>query len=367
MHIPISKILLDQEEEREVVNVLRSGWVMQGPQVQAFEEEIAAYIGSRYAVAVSSGTAALHLALLALGIKKDDEVIVPSFSFVATANCILYVGATPVFADIDKKTFNIDPHDIEKKITQKTKAIIVVHQIGLSAAMDEIKQLCKRYELLLIEDAACALGAIFKGKKVGSFGDVGCFSFHPRKSITTGEGGIITTNSAKVASMIQSLRSHGAKTKNGKDYYEYLGYNFRLTDIQAAIGLMQFRKLEKILEKRDIHASFYNEAFKNIRSITIPYVPPLLKHTYQSYMITIQHPAISRDMLARALEKKGIATKKGITLIHKEPLYQKLIGDISLPKSENVGRNSLILPFYTQITKQEQAYIVRTVKSILKE
>ena len=365
MKIPISKIFIDEQEEQEVITVLRSGWIMQGPKVEMLEKEIASYVTTTHAIAVSSGTAALHLSLLALGIKEGDEVIVPSFSFVATSNCVLYVGATPVFADIDKKTFNIEPQDIEKKITKKTKAIIAVHQIGLPAKLDKIQEICKKYKLLLIEDAACALGAQFQGKKIGSFGDVACFSFHPRKSITTGEGGMITTNNKEIAEMLKILRSHGAVKENGKEIYRYLGYNYRMTDLQAAVGLVQYKKLETILQKREEIASFYDNSFKNTTSITVPYIPENMNHTYQSYMIQIHHPKISRDVLAKQLEEKGITTRNGITAIHKEPLYKKLLGETVLPVTEEMANNCLIIPLYTQMTTKEQEYVTTQLKNLL--
>ncbi len=250
MKIPLTKPFFDEKEERAVIKVLRSGWIMQGSKVSEFEKRIANYLSVKYAVAVTSGTTALHLSMRVLDIKKGDEVIVPSLTFIASANCILYVGAEPIFADIDEKTYNIDPKDIERKITKKTKAVIAVHQIGLPAEMDEIRKICKDHKLFLIEDAACALGAEYKGKKVGGLSDLACFSFHPRKSITTGEGGLITTNNKNYYDELISLRSHGMINKNGEETYPLLGYNYRMTDLQASIGIEQFKKLELILKKR---------------------------------------------------------------------------------------------------------------------
>lgn len=363
MKIPISKPYISVEEEEACREVLRSGWIMQGPKVAAFEKAIAEYVGTPYAIAVSSGTAALHLSLLVLGIGNGDEVLVPSFSFIASANCILYVGAKPIFVDIDSKTYNIDPRDLEKKITGKTKAVITVHQIGLPAEMDAIKKICKTHKLFLIEDAACALGAEYKGKKIGSFGDLACFSFHPRKSITTGEGGMITTNNKTLYKKLQLLRSHGAMKKNGEEVFITLGFNYRLTDLQAAIGLMQFKKLPGILQKRLLLAKQYDEAFKKNRWITTPFVPAHVKHTYQSYLIQTHHPKISRDKLAAVLLQNGIVVKKGIMCIHKEPLYRSFKTTLSV--TEDVAKHSLLLPLYVQLTTLEQNYITSSVLSML--
>src|SRR3989338_4039590 len=254
-HIPISKPYFNKQEEKVISDVIRSGWVMQGPRVSEFEEEFAKYVGSKYAVAVSSGTAALHLSLLAIGVKAGDEVIIPSFSFIATANSVVHCGASPVFIDIDQRTYNIDPKRVEeylanavKKNSKKIKAIMPVHQLGMPADMDYIMTIAKKYNLYVVEDAACALGSEYKGRKAGNIGDVGCFSFHPRKIITTGEGGMITTNDKKVAEKVRLLRNHGMtisphernkKVTIKKEEYPLVGYNYRMTDLQGAIGLVQ--------------------------------------------------------------------------------------------------------------------------------
>ncbi len=362
MNIPISKPYINSQEEKIIKDVLRSGWLMQGKRVSEFESKIADYLKVKYAVAVTSGTAALHLSMLALGISKDDEVIVPSFSFVASANCILYVGAKPVFADVDEDTFNIDPKDVEKKITPKTKAIIAVHQIGLPAEIDQLKKLCKKYNLFFVEDAACALGASYEGKMVGGFGDLACFSFHPRKSITTGEGGVITTNSKNLYEKLISLRNHGVVKKDGEEEYQLLGFNYRMTDLQAAVGLSQFNKLKKIQKKTAEIAKVYNSALSKLPSVQTPFVPKNMKHVYQSYMIKVVDPKVSRDDLVKQLQKKGITAKKGIMLIHIQPLYRKLFGTISLPITEKLGKTTLILPLFFLLKKQEQKYIIKHLK-----
>lgn len=360
MKIPLSKPYFDKTDEDAIVEVLKSGWVMQGPKVNKFEKMLSNYIRVNHAIAVSSGTAALHLSLLTLNIGRGDEVIVPSFSFVATANCVLYVGATAVFADINSKTFNIDPTDIKKKITKKTKAIIAVHQIGLPAEINEIKKICQENKLFLIEDAACALGATYNGVEIGRFGDLACFSLHPRKSITTGEGGFITTNDDKLADKLKILRNHGLKKMNGEDQLEELGYNYRLTDIQAALGISQFSKFEMLLSKRKRQAEYYNKSFSDKKNLSIPFVPSGLTHAYQSYMLTFEKKQL-RDKAYDILKKNQIAAKKSITQIHKQPLYKNIIKDASLPVSEDIASRSLLIPIYHILSEKEQEVIVRYI------
>lgn len=364
MKIPLSKPYFDDEEVKAVSEVIESGWVMQGKKVEEFERMLANYIGVKYAVLVSSGTAALHLSMLALGISKGDEVIVPSFSFVASANCILYAGAKPVFADIDIKTYNIDPNDIGNKITKKTKAIIVVHQVGLSADMAPILEIAKKNNLTVIEDAACSLGAKYKGKNVGTFGKIACFSFHPRKSITTGEGGLIVTQDENIASLVKSLRSHGVEYNDGEKFVR-LGYNYRMTDLQAAMGIAQFRKLNQILKKKEKISKRYNDAFSESGQVVPPYVPSDCIHTYQSYLVRIKKGRSVRDRLIKELGKKGIASKPSVTAIHEEPLYKKDYGKESLPMTEKANSEGLILPFYPQMTESDQDYVINSLMDAL--
>lgn len=366
MKIPITLPYFDKNEEKAVIGVLRSGWVMQGPKVAEFEKKIADYLDVKYAVAVTSGTTALHLSMSVLDLKKGDEVIVPSFTFIASANCVLYIGAKPVLADIDEKTYNIDPKDVERKITKKTKAIIAVHQIGLPAEMDEIKKICQKYKLFLVEDAACALGAEYKGQKVGGLSNLACFSFHPRKSITTGEGGLITTSNKDFHEKLVSLRSHGVAQKNGIETYPVLGYNYRMTDLQASLGVEQFKKLELIIAKRRQLAENYNRAFYNNPKIEIPFVPKYMRHTYQSYMVRFRNTKISQDKIIESLSKKGISSKPGIMLIHKQPSYQKLFGKISLPISEKVSRETLIIPLFVGLKPTEQKFVISEINKLIR-
>src|SRR6266571_1819518 len=280
MHIPITKPCFGEEEERAVVQVLRSGWVVQGPKVAEFERLVAEYVGVRQAVATSSCTTALHLALTLRGIGAGDEVIIPSFTFIATANAVHYTGATPVFVDIDPQTYNIDPDCIEAAITPRTKAIMPVHQIGLAADMDRINTIAQRHGLVVIEDAAPALGAMYKSKQVGSLGNPTCFSFHPRKVITSGEGGMIVTDDDTLAERARTLRAHGmslsdlarhqAQSVVIEEYHD-VGYNYRLSDLHAAVGIEQMKRLDFMLAQRKRVAHLYNEAFADLEGVQLPF------------------------------------------------------------------------------------------------
>lgn len=374
--IPVAKPYFTKAEGKAAAKALETGWVVQGPQVKLFEEKIADYVGAKYAVATTSATTALHLALIVAGIGKGDEVIVPSFSYIATANSVLYTGAKPVFADVDPRTFNIDPIDIEKKITKKTKAIIPVDQAGMPADYDPIKKLAKKYNLLIIEDAACGLGAKYNGKMLGSLADITCFSYHARKLITAGEGGMFVTNNANYAKQGRILRTHGASLsdfeKHGKDKlvdetWEVLGYNYRMTDIQAAILNVQFEHLPFILKRRYEDALAYNEAFKDIPYVEIPYVPPKCETTYQAYFLKIRdNSPVTRDRLIDLLLADGIATRKGVYPAHVEPLYRNIYPKLSLPVTEKLSKTILNLPLYTDMKKTELAFVIKRLKHHLK-
>lgn len=370
MKIPITKPYLTEDEEKAVIEVLRSSWVCQGPKVGEFENKFADFIGTKYALATSSCTTALHLALVSLGIGQGDEVIIPAFTFVATANAVEYQRAKPVFVDIDIQTLNIDPEKIEEKITSRTKVIIPVQLFGLSADMDRIMVIAKRYNLKVIEDAACAVGTIYKGQHVGTFGEVGCFSFHPRKAITTGEGGMVTTNSEELWNRMKALRDHGAtvsdleRHKKGEfamPEYNMVGYNYRLTDLQGALGIAQMKKLEMILEKRRQFAQRYNEILKDISWISLPLEPDGYYHTYQSYVLLINDDApISRDELALRLINKGISVRQGTHAVHTLDYYRKKynIDPEDFHASLKAHNQSLTLPLYFDMTSDDQDYII---------
>ena len=374
MNIPLTKPCFDEAEFSAVLEPLKSGWVVQGPKVKEFEERFAAYVGASHAVAASSCTTALHLALAALGIGPGHEVIVPSFTWVATANVAVYQGARPVFVDIDLHTFNIAPQKIEEKITPRTKAIIPVHLFGLSADMDPIIEIARRHNLHVVEDAACALGTTYNGRHVGLIGDVGCFSFHPRKSITTGEGGMLTTNRAELAERFRVLRTHGAvesdlarhqKGKLGLAEFNVLGYNYRMTDIQAAIGIAQMGKLDWILAQRRARACRYDEAMADIEWLQLPTMPGGYEHTYQSYVAVVKDEApVDRDELARRLQKAGIATRPGTLAVHNVGYYRTHYGTRpeDCPVALKAEQQSLTLPLYAMMTDDEQQTVIAAVR-----
>ena len=374
--INIAKPYLTKDEAQSAYDTILSGWITQGPKVQEFEERFAKYVGSKYAVAVSSCTTALHLSMIVAGIKSGDEVICPSLTFIATANSIFYTGAKPVFAEIDPKNFNIDPDRVESLITPKTKAILIVHQIGMPADIDKFKKICKKHNLKLIEDAACAVGSTYKGKKIGSHSDLVCFSFHPRKVISTGDGGMITTSNKTYYEKLKLLRQHGmsindqARHKSKKvlnEQYVTIGYNYRMTDIQASIGIEQLKKLDWIIKERRKIAQKYNTAFKDIKNIQLPIEENANYFSnYQSYMVylTKKLPIKRNDLMQKMLDE-GIATRRGIMTSHREPAYTKLFGKQKLPISEDISDNSIILPLYIPMNDQDVKHVISTFKKLI--
>lgn len=371
--IAIAKPYLTADEAQSAYDTILTGWVTQGPKVQEFEEKFAAYTGSKYAVAVSNCTTALHLAMIVAGIKEGDEVICPSMSYVATANCIKYVNATPVFAEVNEQ-YNLDVNDVEKRITAKTKAILLVHQIGMPADIDVFSKLCKKHNLLLIEDAACAAGSSYKGKKIGSHSSLVCFSFHPRKVITTGDGGMITTNDEDLYKRIRLLRQHAMSVNDrerhtsGKIIFEdhlEVGYNYRMTDIQAAVGIKQLEKLDLIISERRNIAQHYNEAFKTINHINIPFEKEGYFTNYQSYVIYIKKESpVSRNRFMELMLEKGISTRRGIMTSHRESAYKNDYKNVSLPLSENYSDNSVVLPLFYPMTNEDIETVIKAVKQI---
>lgn len=350
--IPIARPLITDEEKQAVVEALESGQLAQGRRVQAFEEAFAAYCGARHAIATSSGTTALHTALLAHGIGPGDEVITTPFSFVATANAILFVGARPVFVDIEPETFNIDPQRIEAAITPRTKALLPVHLYGHPADIPALQELAQRHGLAIIEDAAQAHGAAYNGQQVGTWG-TGCFSFYPTKNMTTAEGGIITTNDDAVAERARMIRSHGQRSR-----YEHhmLGYNFRMTDIHAAIGLVQMQHLEKWNAQRIENARYLSE---HLEGVVTPTVRPDYRHVFHQYTVRVRP---DRDAFAGWLRERGIGT--GIHYprpIHRQPFYQELGYDGNLPVSEAASQEVLSLPVHPGLSQEDLETIVDTI------
>lgn len=375
MQIPFAKPDLDAADAQQASDAILSGWVTQGPRVRDFETQFAAYVGAPYAVAVSNCTSALHLSLIVSGIGPGDEVICPSMSYIATANSTRYTGARVVFAEVDPYTYNLDPDDVRKRITARTKAVILVHQLGMPADIDAFAALCREQGLQLIEDAACAAGAVYKDKMIGSHSSLVCFSFHPRKVITTGDGGMITTNSEAYRDRLRRLRQHGMSVSDldrheaagvvFEDHLE-LGYNYRMTDIQAALGISQLAKLDAIVTGRREAARQYREALHDIPGVTLPEEPAGCRTNYQSYSIRVQ-PAckLTRDALMLALAERGVATRRGVHTAHRQSAYADYCRGLSLPVSEAASDNSLLLPMYHPMPAAAIRYVADQVRSLL--
>ncbi|MGQ9493534.1 MAG: DegT/DnrJ/EryC1/StrS family aminotransferase [Anaerolineae bacterium] len=352
--ISLSVPLLSEEEKRAVLEVLESGQLAQAERVKAFEEAFAAFCGTKHAIATSSGTTALQTAILAHGIGPGDEVITTPFTFIASANAILFAGARPVFVDIDERTYNINIRHIEAALTQRTKAILPVHLFGHPCDMEAIMDIALRHGLVVIEDACQAHGAMVRGRKVGSFG-TGCFSFYPTKNITTAEGGMITTDSDEVADRARLIRNHGQRERY---YHEVIGYNFRMTEIQAAIGLVQLGKLEQFIAKRRANAEYLTQRLKGV--IT-PVEASGCRHVYHQYTVRVPH---GRDQLAKHLRELGILTGVYYPLpVHKQRAYQCLGYADHLPVAEAVSQEVLALPVHPALRREELDRIVEGVNS----
>lgn len=378
------KYLLTQPyfDEAEVIKVkecLDSRWVTQGPMTEKFEERFLELHGGKYAIAVSNCTVGLHMAMLALNIGVGDEVLVPAYTWVTSANCIEYVGAKAVFVDVNPTNFNIDPKKIRAAITDKTKAIVVVHEFGCAAPMDEIMELAKEFKLKVIEDCACAIGTKYKGIPVGTIGDIGVFSFHPRKVITTGEGGMCITASKELAECLNELRNHGGSVnKDDENFgtpfymgeYNILGYNFRLSDIQSAVGLAQMDKLSMLLEHRKQCAENYIELLKDNEEILLPENSETFGPTYQSFVIRLAPgKEQTRNAIMLELQKEGIQTKQGTHAVHRLGYYKNKYGITAeeYPEACYCEDCSITLPIFPGMKKEEQKFIVDRLLYWLKE
>lgn len=373
--IPIAKPYLNQEDAQAAYDVIMSGWITQGPRVQEFEEKFAAYTGAKHAVAVSNCTTGLHLAMIVAGISAGDEVICPSMSYIATANSIMYVGAKPVFAEVHPETYNLDVNDVEQRITSKTKAILLVHQIGMPADIDAFRALCDKHNLVLIEDAACAAGSSYKGKKIGSHSDLVCFSFHPRKVISTGDGGMVTTNNTAYAERMKLLRQHGMSVNAGarhgatkiifEDHLE-VAYNYRMTDIQAAVGIKQLEKLDWIVEERRKIAKRYLTELADIACIRLPKEESGYFTNWQSFSIYIKPEAqLSRNELMQALLDKGVASRRGVMTSHRETAYTDYCKGLSLPQTEDACDRSIIIPLFVPMSNEDVTTVIEVMRSLL--
>jgi perosamine synthetase len=369
---PLFKMYWDEEDIRMVSGAIRRGayWAT-GPEIQEFEEKLSEYMGVRYCVTFNSGTSALHAILLSYGIGEGDEVIVPSFTFIATANAPLFVGAKPIFADIEEVTFGLNPNDISRRITSKTKAVIPIHFAGSPCMIEQIKEITKSKGLILIEDAAEALGATINGRRVGSIGDAAILSFCQNKIITTGEGGAVLTNSREVYEKLKLLRSHGrAETADyfsSTEHMDYvaLGYNFRMSNITAALGIAQLGKIDHNINMRRANAHYMTEQLSRIENITVPLVPSGYYHVYQMYPIVIKNGKATRDSLKEYLSQKGIMTKVYFDPVHLSHFYRKSFGykGGELPVTEKVSEQVLSLPMYSTLTREEMDYIVGMVSA----
>ena len=367
-YIPIAKPYITKDDIAEIVKVVKSGNLSLGPKYKEFEEAFARHVGTKYACSVSSGTAGLHLALIAAGIKAGDEVITSPFSFIASSNSIIYVGAKPVFVDIDPVTYNIDPKLIEKAITKKTKAIMPVHIFGQPADMKPIMAIAKKYKLKVIEDACESLDASYHGKKAGTFGESAVFAFYPNKQMTTGEGGMIVTNSKKVYDLCSSLRNQGRAANMQWLDHKHLGYNYRLDEMSASLGLTQLKKINLMIKERQKIAQLYTNYFKPYADLVqIPIVAPKNIHTWFVYVLQIKNKKIRPAEVIKRLAKEGIGSKPYLPSIHLFDFYKKSFGHKvgDFPISESVSAKSIALPIFIGLTKKEIAYIVERFVAIL--
>jgi perosamine synthetase len=387
--IPVAKPWMGEAETEATRRAIISGWVTQGPEVAAFEQEFAAYVGAKHACAVSNCTTALHLALLAVGVQPPDEVITVSHSYIATANSIRYCGATPVFVDIEPQTYNINPILIEDAISDRTRAILVVHQMGMPCNLKAILEIAHSHNLPVIEDAACAIGSeiLWDGQweKIGKpHGDIACFSFHPRKVITTGDGGMLTTNNPAWDKQFRLWRQHGMSVpdtvRHGAkqvifESYPILGYNYRMTDIQAAVGREQLKRLPEIVERRRYLAQRYQEMLADVPELKLPTEPAWVKSNWQSYCVRLPAKSDQRQVMQTMLDA-GIATRRGIMCVHREVAYEHETWSCGSEKenchctkgtcdrlfeSEQAQDHTIVLPLYHQMTQQEQDYVVKVL------
>ena len=381
-HIPYGRQCIDSNDIKEVVKVLKSDWITQGSKVKEFEDALCDYTGAKYAVAVSSGTAALHIACLAAGINSGDEVITSPITFVASVNCILYCGGTPIFADVKDDTINIDLEKIKKKITKRTKAIIPVHFAGHPCDLKEIHKIAKKNKLVVIEDAAHALGAEYKGSKIGSckYSNMAVFSFHPVKSITTGEGGAITTNDKKLYEKLLVFRNHGITKNNSRFtahdsrfmelwYYEmqYLGFNYRITDFQCALGISQLRKLGNFLKKRREIVNLYTLKLSKIKEIILPVEKHCVISSWHIYCVKLRDFRKRKPVFDK-LRRFNIGAQVHYIPVHLQPYYRKKLGfkEGDYPKAEDYYKRALTIPLYPTMKPTEVKYVIATLKGIFK-
>lgn len=375
-NIPISLPVTGEEEWLATKEPLMTGWLTSGPKVREFEQLFAERHKVKHAMAVTSATTALHLAVVALDVKEGDEVIVPAFTWVSTANIVLYQGAKVVFVDVDPKTFNLDPADLKRRITKKTKAIIPVHLFGLCADMDRIKEIAG--DIPLIEDGACAAGSAYKGTPAGGLGNIGCFSFHPRKSVTTGEGGMVTTNDDKIADIVKSLRNHGASISEEERHhgpkpyilpgFNLMGYNYRMTDLQGAVGVVQIKKLDTFIQERNTWATFYKNELRSIPWLRLPEFSNDYHHGWQSFVTMIDEATapMKRNDIMESLQQAGISTRPGTHAVHMLDYYKNKFGlkADDYPGARDANNFSMAIPLHNRMTEDDYRYVVENIKGL---
>ncbi|MBI1866441.1 MAG: DegT/DnrJ/EryC1/StrS family aminotransferase [Candidatus Staskawiczbacteria bacterium] len=369
--ITLSKPDIADSDRKAVLEVLKTNDLSLGKKYLEFEKKIADFTGVNYAVAVNSGTSGLHLIIRALGIGKGDEVITTPFSFISSANCILFQGAKPVFVDIKSDTFNIDVSKIEEKITNKTKAILAVDIFSQPADWEELQKIAKKHNLFLIEDSAEALGSAYKGKKCGSFGDAGVFAFYPNKQITTGEGGVILTNNQKIAALCKSMANQGRDLKSGK-WLEHirLGYNYRLDEMSCALGISQMKRIKEILKKREKVALLYNKKLESIKGVELPYISKENKISWFVYVVKLSEnfAGEKRNKIIKKMADRGIHCSNYFQTIHLQPFYREMFfykeGDF--PIAENISKRTLALPFYNNLMEKDIDFVVKNLKACLR-
>jgi len=373
--IPFVTPWMGNEEIEAMQRVIASGWIYQGPEVEEFERRFANYVGAKYACAVSSGTTALHLALIVAGVRPGDEVVTVSHSFIATSNSIRYCGAVPVFADIEAETFNINPAFLEDLITARTRAILCVHQMGMPCDLKSITDIAHRHSLTVVEDAACANGSEIlwsdKWERIGKpHGNIACFSFHPRKVLTTGEGGMITTSNREWDKQFRLLRQHGMSISTDQRHianevvfesYPVLGYNYRMTDIQAAIGIEQLKRLPEMVKQRRLLAERYRQLLSDVVGVRLPKEPAWALSNWQSYCIGLPHVCDQRKVMQYLLDR-GVASRRGVMCVHREIPYANVPNPCLLHESEKAQDHSIILPLFHQMSLDDQDYVVKVLK-----
>jgi len=375
--LPFGFPLIEEPEIEEVVKTLKSGWVSTGPKTHQLEEDFKKYVGAKYAVAVNSCTAAMHLALVTLGVGRGDEVIVPAMTFASTANVIVHCGATPVFVDCDCETMNIDPRDVEKKITSRTKAIMVVHMAGRPCDMDAIMELAKKHSLKVIEDAAHAVETEYKGRYVGTIGDIGCYSFYATKNLVTGEGGMVTTNNEAYATRIRVLSLHGMNKyawnrygSEGYQHYEFVeaGFKYNMSDIQASLGIHQLKRIEKNWKRREEIWEKYNEALKGLPLVLPAPTAKGDRHAYHLYTVLIDDSKtkVTRDQFLEEITKRKIGCGVHFYALHLQPFYRKLLGhkEGDLPNSEWIGERTASIPLSAKLTDRDVQDVIDAIKDI---